>query len=211
MELYNYFRSSAAYRVRIALNLKEVAYTQLPVNLQRGEQNHPQYKQVQPQGLVPALRDQGAVLLQSLAICEYLEEVYPERSPLLPVNRVDRARVRAISEIIACDIHPVNNLRVLNYLSQCLDIGEQEKISWYQHWIEEGFLALEQLLTGEEYPGKFCFGDTPGLADLCLVPQMFNARRFGVDMAPYPELLRIESNCQSLPAFADAHPDNCSH
>lgn len=205
MKLYDYFRSSAAYRVRIALNLKSLTYQQIPVSLVKGEQGSPAHLARQPQGLVPALElDDGRVLVQSLAICEYLDEQHPE-PPLLPVDIAGRARVRALSQVIACDIHPLDNLRVLRYLTGILDVSEADKLDWYRHWIHEGFRALEVLLASPE-TGRFCHGDQPTLADLCLVPQLYNARRFECDLSPYPRLVRIGEACDAVEAFTRAHP-----
>lgn len=202
--LYGYFRSSAAYRVRIALNLKGLAYAQAPVSLLRGEQRGADYLALNPQGLVPALLDKGVLLTQSLAICEYLDEAYPDSARLLPDGAVGRAQVRAVAQAIACDIHPLNNLRVLNYLKAELGQGEDARGAWYRHWVATGFAALEQQLAASA--GQYCFGDTPTLADVCLLPQVFNAQRFAVDMNAYPLLARIAANLDALPAFADAHP-----
>ncbi|MDC7712658.1 maleylacetoacetate isomerase [Vogesella sp. LYT5W] len=202
--LYGYFRSSAAYRVRIALNLKGLAYAQAPVSLLRGEQRGADYLALNPQGLVPALLDKGVLLTQSLAICEYLDEAYPDSARLLPDSAVARAQVRAVAQAIACDIHPLNNLRVLNYLKAELGQGEDARNGWYRYWVATGFAALEQQLAGSA--GLCCFGDTPTLADVCLLPQVFNAQRFAVDMDAYPLLARIAANLDALPAFADAHP-----
>ena len=202
--LYGYFRSSAAYRVRIALNLKGLAYAQAPVSLLRGEQRSADYLALNPQGLVPALLDNGVLLTQSLAICEYLDEAYPDSARLLPDGAVLRAQVRAVAQAIACDIHPLNNLRVLNYLKAELGQSEEVRNGWYRHWIATGFAALEQQLATSA--GRYCFGDTLTLADVCLLPQVFNAQRFAVDMGGYPLLARIAANLEQVPAFADAHP-----
>lgn len=202
--LYGYFRSSAAYRVRIALNLKGLDYAQQPVSLVKREQRGDDYLALNPQGLVPALLDNGALLTQSLAICEYLDEAYPDTVALLPAAPVLRARVRAVAQSIACDIHPLNNLRVLNYLKAELQQPEDACNSWYRHWVATGFTALEQQLAASA--GQYCFGDVPTLADVCLLPQVFNARRFAVDMAPYPLLAAIADRLEALPAFAAAHP-----
>ena len=208
MKLYTYFRSSAAYRVRIALNLKGLDYEAVPVHLVRGggEHRQPAYLGLNPAGLVPALEDQGQVLTQSLAIIEYLEESHPQPA-LLPAAPLDRARVRAIAQAIACDIHPVNNLRVLQYLTRELDASEEQKNAWYRHWIGVGLQAVEAMLAGDARTGAFCHGDTPGLADCCLVPQVYNAKRFEVDLTPYPTLRRINDHCLSLPAFDLARPE----
>ncbi|WP_355660534.1 maleylacetoacetate isomerase [Halomonas salifodinae] len=205
--LYGYFRSSAAYRVRIALNLKGLAHDQAPVNLVKGEQRGEEYLARNPQGLVPALvTDDGVRLTQSLAICEYLDERYPDPA-LLPADAAGRARVRALAQAVACEIHPLNNLRVLKYLAGELGLDEAAKMTWYRHWIAEGFAALETQLSREAGSGDFCHGDTPGLADLCLVPQVFNAERFECDLAAYPRIRRIVANCRALDAFAQAAPE----
>ena len=206
MKLYGYFRSSAAYRVRIALNLKGLQADDEYIHLQKGVQTMPEYLSVNPQGLVPALVDDGNVILQSLAICEYLDEQHPE-PPLLPSDALGRARVRALAQAIACEIHPLNNLRVLKYLTGELGLTEDVKNRWYQHWIAEGFRGLEGLLTDHPGTGKYCHGNTPGLADICLVPQVFNARRFDCDLTPYPTVVRIADSLNELPAFADAAPE----
>lgn len=207
MELYTYFRSSAAYRVRIALNLKGLQADYRYVHLVKdgGEQHKPEYRTVNPQGLVPALADAGQVLTQSLAIIEYLEEIHPN-PPLLPHNALGRARVRALAQVVVCDIHPLNNSRVLKYLEKEFGIDENGRKKWYRHWVAEGFTALEKLLTGNPDTGRFCHGDSPTLADLCLVPQVFNARRFEVDMKPFPVIARIDAECLKLAAFAGAAP-----
>ena len=207
MKLYSYFRSSAAYRVRIALNLKGLAYETVPVHLTRGggEQLAPSYRKLNPQALVPVLQDSERVLAQSLAIMEYLEEVHP-LPPLLPKDPAARARVRALALAVACDLHPLNNLRVLNYLTGPMGLGDDAKQAWYRHWIAEGLGALEASLASDPDTGKFCHGDAPGLADCCLVPQLANAHRFKCDVLPYPTLLKIEQNCQALEAFRRAAP-----
>jgi len=206
MKLYDYFRSSAAYRVRIALNLKGVAPERAPVHLRRGAQRAEDYLAMNPQGLVPALvTDSGDVLTQSLAIIEWLEESYPQ-PPLLPRDAPGRARVRALSLAIACDIHPLNNLRVLNYLTGTLGATDAQKDGWYRYWCDVGLEALETQLAREASTGPFCHGDTPTMADICLVPQLANARRVDLDLSPYPTLLSIETACTALPAFAAAAP-----
>jgi len=205
--LYGYFRSSAAYRVRIALNLKGLAYEQAPVNLVAGEQRSKENLARQPQGLVPSLvTEDGRVLNQSLAICEYLDETHPEPA-LLPSDAAGRARVRALAQLVACEIHPLDNLRVLKYLVGELGVDEDAKLTWYRHWIAEGFSALEAQLSREAGSGDFCHGDTPTLADLCLVPQVFNAERFACDLSAYPAIQRITGNCRALPAFQQAAPE----
>ncbi len=207
MKLYGYFRSSAAYRVRIALNLKGLAYEQSAVNLVSGEQRGVDNLARNPQGLVPVLEtDDGIRLIQSLAICEYLDERWPE-PPLLPSDAAGRARVRALSQLIASEIHPINNLRVLKYLTGELGVDEESKLTWYRHWIHEGFGALERLLADSPETGEFCHGDMPTLVDMCLVPQVFNARRFDCDLSDYPTILRIANHCDTLKSFADARPD----
>ncbi|HET8877030.1 MAG TPA: maleylacetoacetate isomerase [Casimicrobiaceae bacterium] len=207
MRLYDYFRSSAAYRVRIALNVKGIVPDERTyVHLRMGSQRAQDYLALNPQGLVPALElDDGSVLAQSLAIIEYLDETHPE-PPLLPADPVARARVRAIALSIACEIHPLNNLRVLNYLIGTMGVSREQKDGWYRYWIDVGFEALEKTLARDAATGRFCHGDAPTLADVCLVPQMANARRFEIDLSPYPTLIRIESACNALPAFAQAAP-----
>lgn len=207
MILYDYCRSSAAYRVRIALNLKALAYQQVPVSLLAGEQASAEHLARNPQGLVPALQDGDLMLTQSLAICEYLDEAYPESVPLMPDNAVGRARVRALAQLVACDIHPVNNLRMLKYLVAEFSASDEQKTRWYQHWVYRGFDALEALLAGSDATGHYCHGDQPTLADLCLVPQVFNAQRFKCNLERYPTIARINANCLAVPAFAAAHPD----
>ena len=207
MRLYDYFRSSAAYRVRIALNVKGIVPDERTfVHLRMGNQRAQDYLALNPQGLVPALAlDDGAVLTQSLAIVEYLDETHPQ-PPLLPADAEGRARVRSIALAIACEIHPLNNLRVLNYLIGTLGVSREQKDGWYRYWIDVGFEALEKTLSRDPVTGRFCHGDAPTLADVCLVPQLANARRFSIDLSPYPTLVRIESECNALPAFANAAP-----
>ena len=210
MKLYTYFRSSAAYRVRIALNLKGLPYEMAPVHLVKdgGQQNSASYRQRSPLGIVPCLEtDDGFDLTQSLAIIEYLEETCPE-TPLLPARPVDRARVRAIAQTISCDIHPINNLRVLNYLGNQLGISAEDKTRWYRHWVNEGLLAVERMLADDERTGRFCHGDTPGLADCCLVPQVFNALRFDCPLEQMPTIRRIHEACATLASFRAAAPAN---
>jgi maleylacetoacetate isomerase len=208
MKLYGYFRSSASYRVRIALNLKGLSYEQASIHLSRegGQQFAPAFRMLNPQALVPVLDDGGRLLTQSLAMIEYLDETHPE-PPLLPASPEGRARVRALAQAVACDIHPLNNLRVLNYLSGPLGASDESKRAWYHHWIAEGLRPLEAMLAGAPERGRFCHGGTPGLADCCLVPQLANARRFKCDLAPYQTLLEIESHCLALEAFQRAAPD----
>jgi maleylacetoacetate isomerase len=207
MKLFDYFRSSAAYRVRIALNLKGVAPERAFVHLRRGAQREDEYLALNPQGLVPSLvTDAGEVLTQSVAIIEWLDETYP-KPPLLPADPAGRARARSLALAVACDIHPLNNTRVLTYLTGTLGVAEEQKDGWYKYWIDTGFEALETRLAREKATGRFCHGDAPTIADVCLVPQMANARRVDFDFAPYPTLLRIEAACVGLPAFANAAPD----
>ena len=207
MKLYGYFRSSAAFRVRIALNLKKLDYETVAIHLRRNDQSRPDYRNVNPQGLVPTLEDDGQTLIQSLAIIEYLDEVYRD-PPLLPKDSAGRARVRALAGIVACDIHPINNLRVLRYLMHELGHDEEAVAAWYNHWIAAGFDALEPLLANGAPTGAFCHGDMPGLADVTLVPQIVNAERYRLDLAPYPTLTRIYENCMKLEPFITAHPNN---
>lgn len=208
MKLYTFFRSSASYRVRIALNLKGLTYEQVPIHLRRGggEQLSAAYKAINPQALVPALEDGGRILTQSLAIIEYLEETHPN-PPLLPANPADKARVRGMALLIACEIHPIQNLRVLQYVKRQYNQTDEQVNRWAQHWIDLGLEALERMIVAQPRRGKFCFGDTPTLADICLVPQLGNARRYGCDLSPYPSILEIEKNSMSLQAFADAAPE----
>lgn len=204
MKLHGYFRSSASYRVRIALNLKGLAVEHLPHHLRKGEQRAADYLAINPQGLVPALVDDaGDILTQSLAIIEWLDEVWPQ-PPLLPADPLARARVRAFAQAIACDIHPVQNLKVLARLRQ-LDVEEADVTAWAAATNREGLTACEALIRG--MPGPFCFGARPSLADLCLVPQLANARRFGVEVEAFPRLLACETAARALPAFANAAPE----
>lgn len=206
--LYSYFRSSAAYRVRIALNLKNIDYEIRPVHLLKngGEQYNADYMALNPQGRVPVLVVEDQVLTQSSAIIEYLEEAYPTSS-LLPTNALERAYVRSIAQIVACDIHPLNNLRVLAYLKDSVKEGGFEQ-TWRRHWMQEGFAAIEQLLQKHSYLGRFCFGDMPCMADAFLVPQVYNAVRFGCEMGCFPLISGIYNNCLQKTAFIDAAPEN---
>lgn len=204
LHLFSAARSSASYRVRIALNLKGLAYTQTPIDLRGGEQRSAAFLARNPQGLVPALVAGELTLTQSPAIIEWLDEAYPEPA-LLPADRDGRARVRALAALIACDIHPINNLRVLGYLQNELGLDEATRNTWYRHWVTEGLASLETLLV-QGGSGDFCHGDRPGLADLHLVPQVFNALRYDVDLGPYPTIRRIDAACRALPAFAAAAP-----
>ena len=204
MKLHGYFRSSASYRVRIALNLKGLSAEHLTYHLRKGEQRAPSYLAINPQGLVPTLQDDGGTILtQSLAIIEWLDDIHPE-PPLLPKDPLRRAHVRAFAQALACDTHPVQNLKVLARLRQ-LGLPEEQVTDWAAWANREGLAACEKLIAGEA--GPFCFGAAPTLADLCLVPQLANARRFGVDLAAYPRLLRAEEAAKNLKAFADAAPE----
>ena len=207
IRLYTYFRSSAAYRVRIALNLKGMDYQAVPVHLVRngGEHKSAEYLPLNPQGLVPALAVDGQVLTQSLAIMEYLDETHPDPA-LLPADPLGRARVRAIAQAIACDIHPINNLRVLHYLGGTLGLDQAAKDVWYRHWVEAGLQAVEAMLDSDPRTGVFCHGDQPGLADCCLVPQVFNARRFNCDLTALPTIMHIAEGCEKIDAFNQAAP-----
>jgi maleylpyruvate isomerase len=206
--LHNYYRSSTSYRVRIALEMKGIGYTYVPHHLRHGDHLEPAYLAVNPQGLVPALIwSDGALLTQSLAIIEFLDETKPE-PPLLPRDAHGRARVRMLAQMIACDIHPVNNLRVLTSLRAVFGAGDEDVINWFRHWVNEGFQPLEKMLSSSSETGKFCHGDTPGLADICLTAQVTNNARFHVDMEPYPTISRINEACMALPAFQKAAPQN---
>ncbi|MBB5210208.1 maleylacetoacetate isomerase [Microbulbifer hydrolyticus] len=205
MELHGYFRSSASYRVRIALNLKGLAYDYQPVNLLKGEQKEPGYRSLNPQGLVPALIDSGHVFTQSLAIMEWLDEQHPQPA-LLPADSLARARVRALAYNVACDIQPVQNLRVLKYIQSELGASDEQKVEWIRHWIDNGFNALETQLDGQG--GTFAGGDTPGLFECCLIPQIYNAERFGMVLGNYPRIASIAEACAALPAFEKARPEN---
>jgi len=207
LQLHGYFRSSAAYRVRIACNLKGLAYDTLPVHLTRdgGAQHGAAYAALNPEKLVPTLDDGGALLTQSLAILEYLEERHPAPA-LLPADAADRAWVRAIAAQIACDVHPLNNLRVLKYLEGTLGMSADQKLAWIAHWITTGFEALEARLSRDRRSGLCCYGDTPTFADCCLVPQVFSARRFNVPLEPYPTLVRIDAHLAQIDAFRRAAP-----
>ncbi len=207
MQLYGYWRSTAAYRVRIALALKGLAFDSIPVHLVRGggEQHADQYRALNPLELVPTLVVDGRALTQSLAIVEWLDETCPS-PPLLPACAWDRARAREMALLIACDIHPVNNLRVLNYLAGPLGADETRKLAWYRHWVEAGLHALETMLARDGRSGPYCIGDAPTLADICLVPQLYNARRFGVELSRFPALLAVDSACAALDAFRQAAP-----
>jgi maleylacetoacetate isomerase len=202
--LHDYFRSSAAYRVRIALNMKGVDYECRPVSLVDGAQKSDAYRALNPQGFVPMLEIDGLKLTQSLSIAVYLDQRFPE-PVLMPRDPADGAHVRSMALAIACDIHPLNNLRVLKYLSGPLELPQEARDQWYRHWVTEGFTALETM--AKPRAGKFMFGDTPSLADVCLVPQMYNARRFDVPLDEYPTLVRADANAYALEPFAAASPD----
>ena len=205
MKLYSYFRSSAAYRLRIALNLKGLEYDYVSVNLLKAEQQSEDYLALNPQGLVPAMELSGGVTLgQSVALLEWLEETYPEPA-LLPNEPLEKARVRSAVNSITCDIHPICNLSVTNYLKEHFQADRDDVIAWYVHWMHRGFAALEQVL--EQNGSQYCFGAQPGMADLCLVPQIFNARRFDIPLEQFPNITRVVDNCNALPAFADAAPE----
>ena len=204
--LHNYFRSSTSYRVRIALKMKGLDYDYVAHHLRHGGQRSAEFLAVNPQGLVPALvLEDGTVLSQSLAICEYLDEVHPE-PPLLPADPLGRARVRMISQMIGCDIHPVNNLRVLNMLRSRFGADDAAVAEWFRHWVDATFEPLEGILTSDGKAGRFCHGDSVTLADLCLVAQVANNGRFGVDMSRYPTIGRIYEACMEIPAFVEAAP-----
>ncbi|MBX3709117.1 MAG: maleylacetoacetate isomerase [Gammaproteobacteria bacterium] len=207
LKIYDYFRSSASFRVRIALNVKKLDYQTIPVHLLNhgGEQFSDAYQQINPQCLVPTLQDGANTLSQSLAIIEYLEEIYPSPS-LLPSHPYEKALVRAFALTIAADLHPLNNLRVLQYLTNEYKITEEQKSRWYHHWIEKGLSALEKQLTSQKSSSDFCFGDNLTLADICLIPQMYNARRFACNLNVYPTLVRIDAHCQQHPAVIKALP-----
>ena len=209
MRLHTYWRSSTAYRVRIALNLKGLSYESVPVHLVKdgGEHLKPEYRRLNPQAILPTLEtDDGQTLTQSLAICEWLDETHPE-PPLLPTDAEGRARVRAFAQAIACEIHPVTNLRILKHLTGSLGLSEADKVAWYRHWVQEGLAPLETMVAGHSATGTFVHGETPSLADICLVPQIYNARRFDVDLTPYPTLVRIDETARALTPFAEAAPE----
>ncbi|WP_048440864.1 maleylacetoacetate isomerase [Caenimonas sp. SL110] len=208
MKLYNYFRSSASFRVRIALELKGLSYDYLPVHLVKGEHKKPDYAAVSPSLLVPTLAtDDGEHLGQSMAIIEYLDEVHPEPA-LLPSDPVGRARVRALAQLIACEIHPLNNLRVLKYLVNELKVDDAAKATWYRHWVRDGLQAFERELA-QLPPSTYCYGDTPTLADCCLVPQIFNGRRFDTDFSGLDRTMAAFDACMKHPAFQKAQPSSC--
>jgi maleylpyruvate isomerase len=207
MKFYGYFRSSASYRLRIALALKNIPHEKAYIHLQRngGEQLAPAFRELNPQALIPVLEDDGIVLVQSLAIIEYLEETHPQPA-LLPKTPAERARVRGLAQVIACEIHPLNNLRVLKYLANEMKQPEEARNQWYHHWVALGLGALESLLAGHPQTGRFCHGDAPTVADICLVPQIFNAQRLKCPLDAYPTVMRIYDECMKLPAFDSAQP-----
>jgi maleylacetoacetate isomerase len=205
MRLHDYWRSSAAYRVRIALNVKGLEAEQISVDLRASGQQAADYLAINPQGLVPFFEDGELGISQSLAIIEYLEEVYPN-NPVLPKDPVDRARVRAIAQIIACDIHPLNNLRVLQFLEREFKASQKKRAIWYYQWLTSGFEAVEAMV--KDLPGKFCLGDEPTLADICLVPQVYNAKRYEFDLRVFPTIRMISDHCQEIEAFAKAAPQH---
>lgn len=209
LRLYSYWRSSSAFRVRIALNLKALEYEIVPVHLLRdgGEQRGAAHLGRNPQGLVPVLEHDGQYFIQSLAIMEYLDELNPD-PPLLPVSPQARARVRALAQVIAGEIQPLNNLRVIQYLKHELGADDPARDAWYRHWVEAGLGAFEKLVSTDRATGRFCQGDAPGLADACLVPQVYNAERYACDLAPYPAIRRITAACRELDAFTRAAPEN---
>lgn len=207
LTLYTYYRSSASYRVRIGLQLKSLPHQAIPVHLIRDGGQHLQssYRAINPGAMVPALCDGDTTLTQSLAILEYLEETHPAPA-LLPTDAAGRARVRALALTVACDIHPLNNMRVLKYLTGTLQLTDEDKNRWYRHWVQEGLAIIEAHLARDAQTGLFCHGDSPTLADCCLIPQVFNAQRFAVELTPYPTISRINARCLELPAFIAAHP-----
>lgn len=207
MKLYDYYRSTASYRVRIALNLKQISYEKIQIHLVNhgGEQHHPDYLKVNPQGLVPTLNDNGNIISQSLAIIEYLDEINPT-PPLLPKTPIERAHVRQLALLVACDIHPLNNLRVTNRLRSQFSADDEQVQSWYFHWLKLGFDAFEAQLHAFSHKGPVCYGEEVSMADICLVPQVFNAHRFGFTMDDYPLINNINTHCLTLPAFIEAKP-----
>lgn len=207
MKLYGYFRSGTSHRTRIAMNLKQLDYESISINLAQDEQLQSTFKAINPQGLVPVLEAKDLVMFQSPAILEWLEEAYPQ-PPLLPDDTVGRVRVRSLSAIIGCDIHPINNRRILQYLRNELNVDESQVITWCQRWISEGFAALESLLAEDKHRGDFCYGNQPTLADCYLIPQVYSARRFKVDLSPYPNIVAIDKHCHTLQAFIEAAPEN---
>jgi len=207
IRLYNYYRSGTSHRVRIALHLKDIPYEYVPVNLLEKEHKSAAYLALNPQGLAPAIKVDGHTLTQSPAILEWLEESWPQ-PPLLPTDRFDRARVRAMAALIACDIHPINNLRILNAIKSEFGADQNAVLAWIARWTNDGFAALETMLNADSRRGDFCFGKAPGLVECNLIPQVYAARRFKVDLTPYPAITAIDAACADLPAFIAAHPAN---
>ena len=207
LKLYGYFRSSASYRVRIALNMKGLDFDQASIHLAKGRQYAAEFSEISPQNLVPVLDHEGVRLYQSLAIIDYLDEKFPQ-PPLLPKDLTGRNRVRSLAQISACEIHPLNNTRVLAYLTDTLKLTDEQKTAWYRHWVTVGFTALEKRLATEKDTGRFCHGDVPGFADITLVPQVANANRFKVDLDAFPFIRRINENCLALESFKKAMPQN---
>ena len=207
MKLYNFSRSSASYRVRIVANLKGLTYDYVSVNLIRGESRQPSYEAINPQGRVPAMEDNGRLIPQSMAICEYLEETHP-RPSILPADPFGRARVRAIALVVACEIHPTGGGRAQSYLTTLVGADANKRAEWGRHWMAEGFREIEALLSGSSDTGRFCHGDTPTMADAFLIPQVYNAERAGVDMTAFPTISRIYRQCNQLEAFSKAAPEN---
>ena len=207
LKLYGYFRSSASYRVRIALNMKGLDYEQASIHLAKGRQYTPEFSQISPQNLVPVLEHDGQRLYQSPAIIQYLDEKFPQPA-LLPKDAPGRNRARSLALICVCEIHPLNNTRVLAYLTDTLKLTDEQKSAWYRHWVTVGFTALEKRLAAEKETGQFCHGDTPGFADIALVPQVANANRFKVDLGPFPIIRRINESCLALEPFKRAMPQN---
>jgi len=212
LTLYGYWRSTAAYRIRIALNHKQIPYIEEPINLVKdgGEQHQTNYKKLNAQGLVPTVVDEGKVIGQSIAILEYLEEKYTDIA-FQPADLFEKAKMRQLCQIIACDLHPLNNLRVLQYLSSELSVQQEQKTDWYHHWLELGFRGFDALLAANDYRGPYCLGRELSMADACLIPQIYNADRFGFSMDNFPRLLQINQNCMKLKVFVDASPENQSN
>jgi maleylacetoacetate isomerase len=206
MKLYNFSRSSASYRVRIIANLKGITYDDVSINLMRGESRHPSYEAMNPQGRVPTLEDNGRLIPQSMAICEYLEETHPKPS-IFPTDPYGRARVRALALMVACEIHPIAGGRAQSYLGSLVSADANARAEWSRHWMSEGFREIEAMLTKSAESGRFCHGDTPTIADAFLIPQVYNAERAGVDLAPFPTIRRIYQECNKLEAFAQAAPE----
>ncbi len=207
MKLYNFSRSSASYRARIVANLKGITYDYVSINLMRGESRQPSYQALNPQGRVPSLEDNGLLIPQSMAICEYLEETHP-KPPILPADPFGRARVRALALMVACEIHPIAGGRAQSYLGTLLNANADQRAQWGRHWMTEGFREIEAMLTNSGDTGRFCHGDMPTMADAFLIPQVYNAERAGVDLAPFPTIRRIYQECNKLAAFVKAAPES---